>query len=155
MGYAEIAPRLGYSTYEQTMIAIELLHRFNQPPFTAQSDNAARLAAWQRAAHQGQALLARPDATATLLEIGSRALAQWPNDWIIARNTGAMLVSRQQPADALPLLELANRWIDDNVDTLVALGWAHRALGRAADAETAFARARRLEPDYPNLPPAP
>lgn len=155
IGYAEIAPRLGYSTYEQTMIALELLHRFKQPPFTAQSDNAARLALWQRAADQGQALLARPDATPTLLEIGTRALAQRPDDWILARNTGAMLVSRQRPAEALPLLEQADRWIDDDVDTLVALGWAHRALGHAAEAEAAFARARRLEPDYPNLPPAP
>jgi tetratricopeptide (TPR) repeat protein len=155
IGYAELAPRLGYSTYEQTMIAVELLHRFKQPPFTAQSDQAARLATWQRMANQGQALLSRPDATAALLEIGRRALAQRPDDWILARNTGAMLVSRQQPADALPLLEQANRWIDDDVDTLVALGWAHRALGHAAEAESAFARARRLEPNYPNLPPGP
>jgi len=137
------------------MIAVELLHRFKQPPFTAQSDQAARLATWQRVANQGQALLARPDATAALLEIGRRALAERPDDWILARNTGAMLVSRQQPADALPLLEQANRWIDDDVDTLVALGWAHRALGHAVEAESAFARARRLEPNYPNLPPGP
>jgi len=155
IGYTEIAPRLGYTAYEQTMIALELVHRFGQPPFTAQSDHAARLTAWQRAADQGQALLARPDATATLLEIGTRALQQRPDDWILARNTGAMLVSRQLPADALPLLEQADRWIDDDVDTLVALGWAHRALGHAAEAEAAFARARKLEPDYPNLPPAP
>ena len=155
IGYAEIGPRLGHNTYEQTMIALELVHRFGQPPFTAQSDHAARVAAWQRVADQGQALLARPDATDALREIGARALAQSPNDWILARNTGAMLVSRQRPTDALPLLEQANRWIDDDVDTLVALGWAHRALGHTADAETAFARARQLEPNYPNLPPVP
>lgn len=153
--YAEIGPSLGYNTYEQTMIAVELLHRFRQPPFTAQSDHAARLAAWQRAADQGQALLARPDATAALREINRRALAERPDDWILARNTGAMLLSRQQPAEALPLLEQADRWIDDDVDTLVALGWTHRALGHADAAEAAFARARKLEPDYPNLPPAP
>ncbi len=153
LGYAEIALQLGYNTYEQTMIALELVHRFGQPPFTAQSDHAGRLAAWQRVADQGQKLLARPDATDALREIGTRALAQAPGDWILARNTGAMLVSRQRPAEAIPFLEQASRWIDDDVDTLVALGWAQRALGHTADAEAAFARARKLEPTYPNLPP--
>jgi len=153
--YEDVALRLGFSTYEQSMIAAEMLHRLGQPPFTAQSDHAARLATWQRAASQGQALLARPDATDALREISRRALAQRPDDWILARNTGAMLLSRQRPAEALPLLEQADRWIDDDVDTLVALGWTHRALGHAAEAEAAFARARKLEPDYPNLPAAP
>lgn len=153
-GYAEVAAQLGYHTYEQTMIALELVHRFGQPPFTAQSDHAARLAAWQRVAQQGEALLARSDATDALRELDRRALAQAPDDWILARNAGAMLVSRQRPAEALPLLEQADRWIDDDVDTLVALGWAHRALGHAVEAEAAFARARQLEPNYPNLPAA-
>lgn len=151
--YSALAVRLGYSTYEQAMIALELVPRLGRPPFTGQSDHAARLARWQRAADQGVALLARPDATDALREIGRRALAAAPDDWILARNTGAMLVSRQQPAEALPLLERAAVWIDDDPDTLVALGWAHRALGHAAAADAAFARARALEPDYPNLPP--
>jgi tetratricopeptide (TPR) repeat protein len=155
IGYAEIAPRLGYNTYEQTMIAIELLQRFGQAPFTAQSDHVARQAAWQRVADQGQALLARADATDALREISRRALAERPDDWILARNTGAMLLARQKPAEALPLLEQADRWIDDDVDTLVALGWTHRALGEGAAAEAAFARARQIEPSYPNLPSAP
>jgi tetratricopeptide (TPR) repeat protein len=152
--YEDVALRLGYSTYEQAMIAAEMERRLSRPPFTGQSDHAARLAVWQRASAQGTALLARPDATDALREIGRRALAQAPDDWILARNTGAMLVSRQQPAEALPLLARAAAWIDDDPDTLVALGWAHRALGHAAEAEAAFTRVRALEPDYPNLPPA-
>jgi Flp pilus assembly protein TadD len=97
-------------------------------------------------------LLARPDATDALRELGRRAVAASPDDWLLARNTGAMLVARQHAAEALPLLQRAAAWIDDDVDTLVALGWAHRALGQNAEAETAFARALALEPNYPNLP---
>jgi tetratricopeptide (TPR) repeat protein len=152
LDYAETGLRLGYNTHEQTMIALELLNRFAKPPFTGQSDHAARTAAWQRRAERGQALLAQPDATAALSELGRRATAQSPDDWMLARNTGAMLVARQQPAEALPLLERAAAWIDDDLDTLVALGWAHRALGHTAQAEAAFAKARALEPNYPNLP---
>lgn len=154
LDYAETGLRLGYNTHEQTMIALEMVRRFAKPPFTGQSDHASRTAAWQRRAETGQTLLARPDATAALRELSRRALEASPDDWMLARNTGAMLVARQQPAEALPLLERAAAWIDDDVDTLVALGWAHRALGYLAEAETAFAKARALEPNYPNLPKA-
>lgn len=152
LSYEEVGLRLGFNTHEQTMIALELINRFSKPPFTGQSDHAARTATWQRRAEAGQVLLARPDATAALQELSRRALAVSPNDWLLARNTGAMLVARQQPAEALPLLGRAAAWIDDDVDTLVALGWAHHALGHTAEAEAAFAQARALEPNYPNLP---
>lgn len=152
LDFETVAQRLGYHTHEQAMIALELVNRFSQPPFTGQSDHAARLAAWQRRAAAAQALLARPDATDALRELARRALELSPDDWLLARNTGAMLVARGQAAEALPLLRRAAAWIDDDVDTLVALGWAHRALGQTAEAETAFTRARALEPDYPNLP---
>jgi tetratricopeptide (TPR) repeat protein len=152
LAYEEVSLRLGYTTHEQTMIALEMLNRFAKPPFTGQSDNAARLASWKRRADNGQALLARPDATDALREISRRALEFSPDDWQLARNTGAMLVSRHLPAEALPLLERAAAWIDDDVDTLVALGWAHHALGHTAEAESAFKKARTLEPNYPNLP---
>ncbi len=152
LGYEDVSLRLGYNTHEQTMIALELLNRFSKPPFTGQSDSATRTALWKHRAEAGQALLARPDATAALREISRRALELSPDDWMLARNTGAMLISRQLPAEALPLLERAAHWIDDDVDTLVALGWAHRALGHTTEAEAAFTKARTLEPNYPNLP---
>lgn len=155
LDFDELALRLGYHTHEQAMITLELVNRFSKPPFTGQSDHAARLAAWQRRADAARALLARLDATAALRELANRALALAPDDWLLARNTGAMLVARQQPAEALPLLQRAAAWVDDDVDTLVALGWAHRALGQTAEAETAFAKARALEPDYPSLPAPP
>ena len=75
-----------------------------------------------------------------------------PDDWVLFRNAGAMLVARKAPAEALPLLQHAAAWIDDDIDTLMALGWAQRALGQTADADATFARARRIEPHYPGLP---
>jgi tetratricopeptide (TPR) repeat protein len=152
LSYEDTSLRLGSNIHEQTMIALEMLNRFAKPPFTGQSDSATRTATWQRRAGTGQDLLARTDATAALREISRRALELSPDDWILARNTGAMLVARQQAAEALPHLERAAAWIDDDVDTLVALGWAHRALGHGPEAEAAFTRARQLEPNYPNLP---
>lgn len=144
--------RLGYNAHEQTMIALELRNRFSRAPFSGQAGADARLQAWDRRILQAGQLLGRPDATPTLLEISRRSLAFAPDDWIIARNTGAMLVSRDLPREALPHLQRAARWIDDDIDTLLALGHAHKALGHAPEATTAFAHARQIEPRHPSLP---
>jgi len=144
--------RLGYSLHEQAMIAVQLLDRFRRPPFTGQRDGPARVAAWERRVATATTLLARPDATDALRELSRRTLLLAPDDWIVARNLGAMFVARSQPAEALPLLERAAAWIDDDIDTLVALGWVHRALGHGAEAAAAFDRARRLDPRYPGIP---
>jgi tetratricopeptide (TPR) repeat protein len=149
---AEARVRLGFNTYEQAMIGQELLSRFRRPPFSGQADAASRRLAWERRAEQAGQLLARPDATPALVELARRALDLSPDDWLLARNTGAMFVARGDPAAALPLLERADRWIDDDVDTLVALGRARQAAGQTKEAEISFARARRLEPRYPGLP---
>ena len=150
--YNEARLRLGYNTYEQAMIAHELVNRFHKPPFTGQADSAARQQTWVHRAEQAGQLLAQSDATAALSELARRAIELAPDDWMLARNSGAMLVARQVPADALPLLERALRWIDDDVDTLIALGRAQEALGRSKDAAATFAKARLLEPRYPGLP---
>ncbi|HTL68748.1 MAG TPA: hypothetical protein VL200_13885 [Lacunisphaera sp.] len=153
--YEEARLRLGFNIYEQAMIGQELLRRFGQPPFSGQPGDNARYRLWEQRAEEAGRLLARPDATAALQELARRALTLAPDDWLLARNTGAMLVARGEAAAALPLLERADRWINDDVDTLVALGHAETALGHEPEAAAAYARARRLEPDYPGLPPLP
>jgi tetratricopeptide (TPR) repeat protein len=153
LSYEEARVRLGFTAHEQAMIALELLNRFRSPPFTGQLDHAFRIESWQRVADRATALLAQPEALDALRASYQQALAASPDDWILARNAGAMFVARQAPAEALPLLERARAWIDDDVDTLVALGWAHQALGHVAEADAVFAQARSLEPRYPNLPP--
>jgi tetratricopeptide (TPR) repeat protein len=154
-GYDEARLRLGYTMHEQAMIALELVNRFRAPPFTGQADQGFRLQTWQRRAEMADALLARPDALPALRQLYREALQRSPDDWILARNAGAMFVTRQAPAEAVPLLEQARRWIDDDVDTLVPLGWAYRATHRTAEADAVFAKARALEPRYPGLPKQP
>ena len=152
ISYEELRQRLAFTTYEQAMVALSLLSRFRAAPFTGQSDGSLRVARWERISSEANALLARPDALPTMRAVYQQALANSPNDWILARNAGAMLVAHHMPGDALPLLQQAAEWIDDDIDTLVPLGLAQRALGHTAEAETTFARARNLEPRYPGLP---
>ena len=150
--YEEARIRLAYTAHEQAMIALELVNRFRSPPFAGQIDHAFRLQSWQRRAETATTLLARPEALPALRELYDRALAASPHDWVIARNAGSMLVSRQAAEEAVPLLERATAWIDDDPDTLVALAWAHHALQSKARADELFARVRALEPHYPGLP---
>lgn len=144
--------RLGYNAHEQTMIALELERRFAQPPFQAQSDNAQRLFAWSERAHRGTTLLENPAALAALQAGAARTLRWAPDDWVLLRNSGAMLVARGDPAGGLPWLQRAAAWIDDDVDTLMALAQAQTRLGRTAEAAATYAKVRALEPDYPGLP---
>jgi tetratricopeptide (TPR) repeat protein len=153
LSYDETRRRLASTTHEQAMIAVELAARFRAPPFTTQSDNALRLRTWERRTEQAMALLARSDALPALRELYLLAIRATPDDWILQRNAGMMLLARGAPAEALPLLQHAAAWIDDDVDTLIALGAAQRALGHTTEADAVFAKARVLEPRHPALPP--
>ncbi len=152
--YDEARVRLGFTAYEQAMIAIELLGRFQAAPFVDQPDGPARVQAWTRRVEAATQLLSQPGATEALQAAYAQAGEWSPRDWILARNAGAMLVARGEPAAALPLLQEAERWIDDDIDTLIALARAHEALGAQVAADAVYARARALDPRYPGLPPA-
>ena len=141
--------RLAFTTYEQAMIAIELRNRFQRPPFTGQSDHAQRLEKVTKRIATAQALLGREDALPSLRASYEQAIAITPNDWVLKRNAGMMLVARGAPADAVPFLEQAAAWIADDVDTLIALGRAYKAVNRENEAATTLRKARELEPRHP------
>jgi tetratricopeptide (TPR) repeat protein len=152
LSYEEARTRLAYTTYEQAMIIHELRQRFARPPFTGQSDHAARIAAWEQRAAAADELLQRPESRAAFVSIYEQAIAAAPGDWVLRRNYGMMLVATGAPDRALAPLEQARAVIDDDPDLLFALGTAQRATHREAAARETFQRLRELEPRYPGLP---
>jgi tetratricopeptide (TPR) repeat protein len=144
--------RLAFTLHEQTLIWLILEDRFRHPPFSTQSDAAFRQQSAAARLKTATAALARDDAIPTLRAIYGQAIAHAPDDWVLQRDTGMMLLNRGAPADAVPFLEKAAAWIDDDADTLIALGRAYRAVGRNPDADRVFAAVRRIEPFHPNLP---
>jgi len=56
--------------------------------------------------------------------------------------------------DAIPWLEDAKTWIDDDPDLLFALGKSYGETGDNARATEMFEILRALEPRYPGLPEA-
>ena len=152
----ETRVRLAFTLHEQAMIWLTLDDRFRQPPFSTQSDAASRQDTARRRVIAATDALKSDSALPALRAVYERALSFAPDDWVLLRNTGMMLLARHQPTDALPYLEKAAAWIDDDADTLIALARVYRALGRKADATRTYDLARRLEPGHPEFAaPAP
>lgn len=150
----ELRRRLAFTLYEQALIIHQLLARFEAPPFTHQRDHAFRVGLWRERLQRAEQRLAQPGARDALIPLYEEALRQRPDDWILQRNFGMTLVAFDRAQDGLRWLEKAAATIDDDPDTLFALGSAYRPLGEDEPAEACFAALRRLEPRYPGLPPA-
>lgn len=145
--------RLAFTAYEQAMIFAELQNRYQRAPFTAQSDHTLRLETVGKQLAAAQKLLDDPAATIALRDSYDYAISFAADDWILHRNAGMMLLARGAPADAIPYLEKAAAWIDDDVDTLLALAQAFRSTGRPTDADRLTVRIRLLEPRHPGVAP--
>ena len=118
-------------------------------PRSAHSNHATRVDSVTRRVTAAQTLLARDDSLASLRASYDHALRLSPDDWILHRNAGMMLLARGAPAEALPHLERAHAWINDDAETLLALARTHQALNHATEADRLFALARELEPTHP------
>ena len=151
LDYETVGKTLGYTLYEQGLIANELLNRFQKPPFTAQIDHTARLAAWQERVEKIDRALSNPDVRSQVIRDYQAAIDRRPADWILRRNFGMALLAFDRPDRAVPLLETALNTINDDPDTLFALGVAYASCDRIAEARKVFEKLEKMEPRYPGL----
>ena len=151
LDYETVVKMLGYTLYEQGLIANELLNRFQKPPFTAQIDYAARLSAWQGRVKKIDLALADADIRRKIIQDYEVAIQLHPSDWILQRNFGMALLSFGLAEKAILPLETALSTIDDDPDALFSLGIAYASCEKAADAERVFKKLKILEPRYPGL----
>lgn len=153
---ADLRMRLGYTVYEQAMIIHELLNRFASPPFIGQRDHAARVELWTKRIDTANRLLFGDGANPlpALRSLYEQAISLWPEDWVLKRNYGMALLGLGSAKDAIPWLEDARMWIDDDPDLLFALGKAYDETGDNTRANGVYEILRALEPRYPGLPEA-
>lgn len=151
---AEARERLAYTTYEQAMILRELQARIARPPFTAQTNNAARQKFYADRSALAARILAQSATKESLVTIYERAMAQRPDDWLLRRNMGMAYVALGLAERALPLLEETSALIPDDGDTLFALATAQQKLGHHDAADKTFSRLREVEPRHPGIPAA-
>ena len=151
LDYETVVKMLGYTLYEQGLIANELLNRFEKPPFIAQIDHAARLSAWQERVKKIDLALSDTDIRKKIIQDYEVAIDLHPSDWILRRNFGMALLSFGLAEKAVLPLETALGTIDDDPDTLFSMGVAYASCGRTADAQRVFEQLQVLEPRYPGL----
>jgi len=153
---ADLRMRMGYTVYEQAMIIHELLNRFASPPFTGQRDHAARVELWTKRIDTANRLLFGDGANPlpALRSLYEQAISLWPEDWVLKRNYGMALLGLGSAKDAIPWLEDARMWIDDDPDLLFALGSSYSEVGDNTRANGVYEILRALEPRYPGLPEA-
>ncbi len=147
----DVRIRLAYTTYEQAMILKDLLGRFQRAPFTAQSDDKFRIAAYERRDRVASQILSRPDAAASIFAIYDQAIAANPDDWVLHRNYGMALAAMKRSKEAKGQLERALEIIPDDPDSIYSLIVAQLDLGEKTEAEKRIAQLKRLEPRYPGL----
>jgi len=113
----------------------------------AGSDDAERLATAENLYRKGEVLL-RKGAFREALQFLSPAAELWPEDAAYQGALGWALYKqpKSDPGAARAPLEAAVRLDPKNAVILFRLGTVLRALGHTAEAESAFARARALDP---------
>jgi len=146
-----VRSRLAFTIYDQAMITKQLLGRFQGAPFTAQSNNAERIALFRQRDARAAQLLALPQSGASILEIYDQALANRPDDWVLQRNAGMALIAFHHPEKAKLKLDQALTTIPDDPDALYASVLADQQTGDASGAKARLAKLRSVAPRYPGI----
>ena len=150
-GYQQVCQSLGYTLYEQGMIANELLSRFEKPPFLSQSDANIRQQVWSEKAARISELLRDPDVVDKVKREYLKAIESNPQDFILQRNFGMFLCAFSQFEQAVVPLTLAVQQNNQDPDLLFAYAVALRETGAGLQYETTRKLLLELEPRYPGL----
>ncbi len=151
LGMDEVRERLAFTTYEQGMVVQEMLARLQRPPFTQQTSNPDRVAAYRQRSARVSQLLSTPGAVDAFAAIYEAALAsRAPEaDWVLHRNYGMAMLALGRVEAGRGQLERARALIPDDPDTLASLALAYRALGDEAAADRLITALRAIAPSHP------
>ncbi len=146
-----IARSLGFTAYDQSMIAEELLRRFSQAPFTGQMDATLRIEQWSANVQRLSDHLADAEHVARVRSVYEQAVQEFPDDAILVRNYGMALCFLQHFGEAIPMLERAGESLRYDPDLWFALAWAYEQLGDRERRIAIQARLEGMEPGHPGL----
>ncbi|MCG8525220.1 MAG: tetratricopeptide repeat protein [Opitutales bacterium] len=151
LSFSDASKLLGYTLYEQALIAGEMVERFKRPPFTFQMDHAIRLSSWETRFSRIREVLGSENAKTDILSIYNEALGKRPDDWMLCRNYGMALLAFEENEAAHKYLEKAFKYIPDDPDTLFSLATVSSRLGQNGSLSKYLEKLRKLEPRYPGL----
>ena len=142
----DCARRLGFNDFARRAADLDILARFNAPPFTGQPDSRRQYQRLLQQIEQLQSALS-PDLLRTAIAQTRAAAEHHPDDWILWHSLTGLQIQSGQVADAVESLRHVTRLIPDFADTWQALGQALVAAKNYTDATAAYQTAMRLEPE--------
>jgi tetratricopeptide (TPR) repeat protein len=143
---AECAQRMGFTVWDQLQLADEMVRRFQQPPFTDQLNQAARLTRWESERDELRRRW-QPDGFEQAVQVYRQATTNAPSDWVLHENFAKLLQAIGEPKQAeqewrsvielMPHYATAYYGLADVLDgegkTGEALEYFHRALHAKPD----------------------
>jgi len=145
-GEEDCARRLGFNNFARRTADLNILARFNDPPFSEQPDNRLQ---YQRLLHQAEQLQAAlsPDSLRIATAQTKAVAERHPDDWILWHNLAGLQMQIGQFTDAVESSRQVTRLIPFFADAWQALGQALAAAKNYTEAIAAFQTAIRLEPE--------
>lgn len=142
----ECAARLGLTDWSRAQTTDLMVRRMQEPPFSTQSDHAARDRRWRERAEQFKARLASqsPDAPRQILSL---AAERHPADWQIRQTFAKYLEDTGAGSPALAQWTETLRLMPHDSDVACARASLLDKLGRPAEAAAAFEEALRWAPE--------
>ncbi len=140
------ARRLALTDWDRWRTMDEMCRRLQQPPFTQQLDQRARLERWQARRSELEAAL-RPAAFATAAESYRQALAPAPEDWVLHENFARLLERFGDAAGAEQQWRKVMELLPHSATACYSLGNVLDAQGKSGEALGYFQLALRWKPD--------
>ncbi len=149
--YKDLSRSLGYTLYEQGMIANELCDRLNRAPFTSQMDARFKLDQWKETLGKIGQELEKKSVVLEVIATYEAAVSVYSDDAILLRNYGMMLCAFSKFEEALIPLARAYGLRSSDPDTLFAYAIALKATKDVEKFEQMKDELKKLEPRYPGL----
>jgi tetratricopeptide (TPR) repeat protein len=142
----ECARRLGFTTWDQLQLADEMVRRFQQPPFTDQLDQAARLGRWESRRDDLRNRW-QPDGFEPAVQMYRQALTDAPDDWVLHENFAKLLQNLGEPKQAEQEWRAVVELMPHYAAACYSLADVLDGQGKTGEALEYFHRALRTKPD--------
>jgi tetratricopeptide (TPR) repeat protein len=146
---------LALTTWDESQMAASIVKALSRPPFTNQIDNASRMAALKEQANSLAQLASMPEAFQNDLRIYEAALKNSPDDWILHRRFGKLMLDVGELKTAALHLDIARDKYPGEPAFFNDLGDLERQTGRKDSAIQYYRQAIEMNPQnapsYANL----
>jgi tetratricopeptide (TPR) repeat protein len=139
---------LGFNSYEEYRLAIEMSDRFAKPPFRDQLGNSGRLARFQNLASEARTQFSTRTGRDLIMHQFDAALRAAPSDWVLRRNYANALKLYGRHSEAVEILSQLVQQFPESTQLHAMLGGSLLDSGQPIRAEQSLRTALKLKPAH-------